>query len=68
MSTTPPEKRRAPRSSTTGVEGRFPHTVESTKNGAAIKAYLLKEGRPASNAEVYRFALQFTVDALGLKP
>lgn len=65
---TPPEKRRAPRSSTTGVEGRFPHTEASTKNAAALKDYLLREGKDASNAAVYRFALATAVSALGLKP
>lgn len=65
---TPPEKRRAPRSSTTGVEGRFPHTEASTKNAGALKAYLLREGRDASNAAVYRFALAIAVEHLELKP
>jgi len=68
VSTTPPEKRRAARGSTTGEEGRFPHTEESTKHTAALKAHLLERGEDASNAAVYRFALEFTVDALGLEP
>lgn len=66
--TTPPEHRRAPRSSTTGEEARFPHTVESTKQAAALKTELKRLGKPCTNAAVYRYALAFTVEKLGLKP
>lgn len=66
--TTPPEKRRAPRSSTTGEEARFPVTVESREHAAVLKAELKRRGEPATNAAVYRFALAFTVEKLGLKP
>ena len=34
----PSERRRAPRSTTTGTEGRFPHTVESEADLAALQA------------------------------
>ena len=68
MTTTPPEKRRAARGSTTGEEGRFPHTEESTKHAAALKAYLLERGEDASNAAVYRFALATAVKNLELEP
>lgn len=67
MNTTPPEHRRAPRDTTTGEEGRFPHTEASTKQFAALKAELKKRGEPCSNAAVYRFALAFTAEKLGLK-
>jgi hypothetical protein len=65
---TPPEHRRAPRSSTTGEEGRFPHTTESAKDLPAIMAELKRRGEPATIAAACRFALAFTREKLGLKP
>jgi hypothetical protein len=65
---TRPEHRRAPRGTTTGEEGRFPHTEESAAHTVAIRAELVRRGEDASAAAVYRFALKHTVTTLGLKP
>jgi hypothetical protein len=65
---TRPEHRRAPRGTTTGEEGRFPHTPESAAHTTAIRAELVRRGENATAAAVYRFALKHTVAALGLKP
>lgn len=62
---TPPERRRAPRSSTTGTECRFPHTTDSVKHLEQIVADLKRRGEPASVAAACRYAL--AVAAGGLK-
>jgi len=55
---TPPKTRRVSRSSTTGEECRFPHTVESVKHLAAVQADLERRGEPASVAAACRYALE----------
>lgn len=63
--TTPPNRRRAPRSSTTGTECRFPETADSVRHLNAIIAELERRGEPATTAAACRYALEQT--AKGLK-
>lgn len=64
--TTPLEKIRATRTTATGTEARFPHTLDSVKHFEVLKAELKRRRQPCSNAAVYRYAL--AVAAAAVKP
>jgi hypothetical protein len=55
--TTPPELRRAARTTTTGAECRFPHTTDSVQHLTLVRADLKRRGEPATNAAACRYAL-----------
>ncbi len=59
--------KRAPKSATTGNEGRFPHTTQSEKDFAKIRAWLQAKkpaGETAGTAETIRYALEQTARGL----
>lgn len=60
-------RQRARRGTTTGKEGRFPHTLESETHTAALRADMERRGEAPTDAAVYRHALAVAAERLGAK-